>query len=114
MVRSRRPLLFTDRHLRATSWKTNADLPKVWSDTERLSFCFRPKLWRNRANEPRVQPKLQENRTDFPDTDRRFVEFEINQIVIAIDLISHAGDCSELLIQLQDVDQVPQSWRVNL
>jgi hypothetical protein len=91
----------------------NVDLPKVWLDTERLSFRFRPKLWRNRANEPRVKPKLQENRTDFPDIDRRFVEFEINQIVIAIDLISHAGNCSELLIQLQDFAQIPQSWRIN-
>src|SRR5437762_3868720 len=113
MVRSRRPLLFTDRRSFPGSGTQMSIFPRFWSDTERLSFRFRPKLRRNRANEPRVKPKLQENRTDFPDIDRRFVEFEINQIVIAIDFISHAGNCSELLIQLQDFAQIPQSWRVN-
>ena len=57
-----------------------------------LRFRFRLKFRRNGADKPRIKPELEKNRADFADIDRRFVKFEINKIVIAIDLVAQTRD----------------------
>ena len=75
-------------------------------DTERLRFCFWPQFCRNRAHESRIERELAKG-------DRGLVELEINQVVIAIDLVTQAGNGRELMIELQNFVQIAKICGVN-
>ena len=81
--------------------------------TQRLGFCFWPKFRWNRAHKSRVERELAKDSPDFAKGNGGLVELEINQVVIAIDLVTQAGNGRELMIQLQDLIQLAQTCRVN-
>src|ERR1700724_254548 len=75
-------------------------------DTQRLRFCFWPKLCRNCADEARIERELAKDRADLAEGDGGLIELEINQIVVAIDFVTQAGNGRELVVELQNLIQV--------
>ena len=82
-------------------------------DTQRLGFCFWAKFCRNRAYETRIESELAKDGADLAEGDRGLVELEINQVVIAIDLVTQAGNGRELMIELQNFVQIAKICGVN-
>ena len=82
-------------------------------DTQRLRFCFGSEFGRYRAHESRIERKLAKDGANLAKGDGRLVELEINQVVIAIDLVAQAGNGRELMIQLQDLVQIAKTCGVN-
>src|SRR6266567_277711 len=56
--------------------------------TQRLRFCFWPKLARNCADEMRIERELAKDPADLAKGDGGLVELEINQIVVPIDFVT--------------------------
>src|SRR5437660_6889903 len=83
------------------------------SGTEQLRFRARPQLRRNRANKTRLQSQLQKHAANFAKSDRRLIELEINNVVVAIDLVAEAGDGFELMIELENFIQIAHAGRVD-
>lgn len=71
--------------------------------TQRLRFCFWPKLGRNCADETRISRKVMMG----------LVELEINQVVVAIDFVTQPGNGRELVIELQNLIQLAKTSSVN-
>ncbi len=71
--------------------------------TQRLRFCFWPKLGRNCADETRISRKVMMG----------LVELEINQVVVAIDFVTQPGNGRELVIELQNLIQLAKACSVN-
>src|SRR5262249_49994847 len=82
-------------------------------DVQRLSFRFRSKLGRNRAAESRIERKFAKDRADLAESDGRLVELEVDQVVVAIGLVTQTGNGRQLMIELQDSVQTAQTGRVN-
>ena len=69
---------------------------------------------RNRADDKRFKAKLEENGANFANAQSRFIEFEVNDIVIRIHLVAQAGYLHELPVQFQDVSHFAQAAHINL
>ena len=68
------------------------------SGTKQLRLGVRPQLWQNRADEARLQPELKKNTANLAKSNGRFVEFQVDDIVIAIDLVAQARHGLELVV----------------
>ena len=79
-----------------------------------LSLCSRLQFGRNCTNDKRFKAELEEKGANFPNAQSRFIELDVNDIVICIDLVTRAGDLHELPIQFQDVFHFAQATRINL
>src|SRR5215211_4580154 len=93
---------------------------KAWRDaapadsgTEQLRLGAGAQLRRNCANETWFQSELQKNPANLADGDGRFVDLEINDVVIAVDLVAEARHRFELMIEFQDFVQVADTGRIN-
>jgi hypothetical protein len=71
-------------------------------------------LGRNRADDKRFKAKLEENGANVANAQSRFIELEVNDIVICVHLVTQAGDFHELPIEFQDVPHFAQAARINL
>jgi hypothetical protein len=69
---------------------------------------------RNRADDKRFKAKLEENGANVANAQSRFIELEVNDIVICVHLVTQAGDFHELPIEFQDVPHFAQAARINL
>ena len=81
--------------------------------TQRLRFCFWTKLGRNCADKTRIEREFTKDRADFAKGHGGLVEFEVNQIVVAIDFITQTRNRRELVVELQDLVQIAQTGGVN-
>ena len=79
-----------------------------------LSLCSRVQFGRNRADDKRFKAKLEENRANVANAQSRFIELEVNDIVICVHLVTQAGDFHELPIEFQDVPHFAQAACINL
>ena len=68
----------------------------------------------NRADDKRFEAKLEENGANVANAQSRFIELEVNDIVICVHFVTQAGDFHELPVQFQDVPHFAQTTRVNL
>ena len=89
-------------------------LPTTSLDAQPFGLCSRLQFGRNRADEKRFKAKFEENGANFANTQSRFIELEVNDIVICVHLVTQAGDLRELPIQFQDVPHFAQAARINL
>ena len=89
-------------------------MPITSLDAQPLGLCSRLQFGRNRADDKWFKPKLEENRANFANAQSRFIEFEVNDIVICVHLVTEAGDLYELPIQFQDVPHFTQAARIDL
>lgn len=78
-----------------------------------MRFNFRPQLRRDCADESRVERELAEDCADFAECDARLVDLEINNVVIAIDLVTQAGDRIELVVEREHFFEFAHTGRVN-
>src|SRR5438045_774825 len=83
------------------------------SGTEQLRFRLRAQFRWNRADETRLQAKLQKNAANFAESDRRFVQLEIDDVVVAIDLVAQTRHRLELMIEFENFVQVAHAGRIN-
>src|SRR5467141_1523648 len=74
-------------------------------DTQRLRFRFWPKLCRNCADETRIKREFAKDGANLTKGDGWLVELEINQVVVAIDLVTQPWNGRELVIELQNLIQ---------
>ena len=79
-----------------------------------LGLALRIELRRDRADDARLEPELAENPPDFLDREARLIELEVNDVVVAIDLVTQAGNRLELVVEFEDLFQLPYSRSVNL
>src|SRR6266404_2804157 len=79
-----------------------------------LGLCSRVQFGRNRADDKRFKAKLEENRANVANAQSRFIELEVNDIVICVHLVTQAGDFHELPIEFQDVPHFAQAACINL
>ena len=79
-----------------------------------LSLCSRLQFGRNRTYDKRFEAELEENRANFPNAQSRFIELDVNDIVICIHLVTQAREFHELPIQFQNVFHFAQATRINL
>ena len=84
-----------------------------WLDAEWLRFGFGPEFGWDRADEARIEFKFAKNRANLAKGDRRLVELEINEVVVAIDFVSQTGNAGELMIEFQDLVQIAQAGSVD-
>jgi hypothetical protein len=68
----------------------------------------------NRADDKRFEAKLEENGANVANAQSRFIELEVNDIVICVHFVTQAGDFHELPVQFQDVPHFAQATRINL
>src|SRR5438105_4270688 len=92
--------------------KSSEHLP-LCLDTQRLRFCFWAKLCRNCADETRIEHELAKDRAGLAEGDGGLIELEINQILVAIDFVTQAGNGRELMVELQDLVQIAKTGGVN-
>src|SRR5215210_2585606 len=83
------------------------------SDGEELGLGTGTQLVRYGAHEAGLQSEFAKNRPNLPDGHGRFFELEVDEVVIAIDLVTQAVECFELVVELQDLIQVTNTGRVN-
>ncbi len=57
--------------------------------------------------------ELEENCANFANAQSRFIELEVNDIVICVQLVTKAGDLDELPIQFEDLAHFAQTTRIN-
>src|SRR5437764_823481 len=78
---------------------------------------LRPGLWpqfrRNGTDEFRIEAELAENGPDLAERHGGRLQFHVNDVVIAIDLVMKSGDRPQLDIQLEDLVQLADIGRVN-
>ncbi len=82
-------------------------------ETQRLSFVSWSEFTRNRSDKPRIKLELPKNRAQIPESNGRFLQLQVNQIVIAIDLVTQTRDRFELVIQFENFVQIANARRVN-
>src|SRR5262249_33605118 len=68
-----------------------------------LRLCPRLQFRRDSADKERFETELEENRTNFANAQSRFIELEVNDVVICVHFITEAGDLDELSIQFQNL-----------
>jgi hypothetical protein len=84
------------------------------SDAHELRFRSRPQLRRDSADKPRIEPEPAKNGAYFPESNGRpFVNLQVNEIMIAIDLVAQASDGFEFVIQFQYFVQIANAGGVN-
>src|SRR6267143_1477561 len=81
--------------------------------TQRLRFCFWPKLGRNCADETWIEREFAKDRADFAKGDGGLVELEINQVVVPIDFVTQPRNGRKLVIELQNLVQLAKTCGVN-
>ena len=82
-------------------------------DVEQLCFRLRAKLRRNGADKAWIETELLEDGANLTERDRRFFQLQVNNVVIAIDLVAQTGNRFEFVIKFQDFIQIAQAGRVN-
>ena len=83
------------------------------ADAERLRLALRIQLRRHSAHDAWLQPELAEYGADFLDGHRRLLEVQIDDVVIAIDLVTQARHRLELMVELQDFLQLADTGGVD-
>src|SRR5436190_21701499 len=83
-------------------------------DVQPLGLCSRVQFGRNRADDKRFKARLEENGANFANAQSRFIELEVNDIVICVDLVRQAGDFDDLSIELQYFPPVARAALLNL
>ncbi len=68
---------------------------------------------RNRANKPRFQSEFTKNGTDLANGNSRFLHFQVNQVVIAIDFVTQSRNGFELMVELENFVQITKPGRIN-
>src|ERR1700682_1843027 len=82
-------------------------------DVEQLCFRLRAKLRRSGADKAWIETELLEDGANLTERDRRFFQLQVNNVVIAIDLVAQTGNRFEFVIKFQDFIQIAQAGRVN-
>src|SRR5260221_8473560 len=80
---------------------------------QRLGLALRVQLLRHRADDPRIEPDLAENRANLLDAQRRLIKIQVHDVVIAIDFIAQARHCLKFVIELEDLLQIADSGGVD-
>src|SRR3954471_23023039 len=81
----------------------------------RQNLCLRlwPQLARNGPDEAGIESQLAKECADVAKGHCRRIQFEINDIVVAIDFVAKAGEMREFLIELEDLVQITDARSVN-
>ena len=66
---------------------------------QRLRFALRVEFFRHGAHHPWVETNFPENCPDFLNPERRLIEIQVNDVVVAIDLIAKPRNGLELMIK---------------
>jgi hypothetical protein len=69
-------------------------------------FSISPKFRGDGADKAWIESEPEENRPNFTNVERGFIELEINEIVIAIDPVPEAPNRFKVMVQFQDFVQV--------
>ena len=97
---------------------TRSELPSLklplLTDSERLSLALRIQFRRHRTHNSRLETQLPKNATNLLNRQGRFIELEVNDVVIAIDLVPQARNGLELVVEFQDFLQLSDARSVNL
>ena len=83
-------------------------------DAQPFGLCSRLQFGRNRADKKRFKTEVKENGANFANAQSRFIELEVNDIVIGVHLVTQPGDLNELSVQFQDILHFAQASRINL
>ena len=87
----------------------------LWgSDPDRLGLAFRIKVGGNRADDARLEAEFSENAPDFLNRQGRFLELQVDDVVVAIDLVTQTGDGLKLVVEFEDFLQVTDSSSIYL
>ena len=79
-----------------------------------LRLALRVQLLRHRAHHPRIEADLAEDGANFLDAERGLIEVQVNDVVVAIDLVTKPTDRFQLVIQSEDFVHISDPGGVNL
>src|SRR4051812_36394999 len=80
---------------------------------QRLRLALRVQLLRHCPDHPRIEPDLAENGADLLDAQRGLIEIQIDDVVVAIDLVMKPRHGFEFMIQLENLLQISNSGGVD-
>src|SRR5437773_9940953 len=107
--------MISERRIRVSAtFSSDHQSPITSLAAQPFGLCSRVQFGRNRADDKRFKAKLEENGANFANAQSRFIELEVNDIVICVHLVTQAGDFDELSIEFQDVPHFAQAARINL